>query len=88
MEYAISFVLGTLASQLQGGFLKDVPMSETTRRRLRFGVSLWACLICGVAVNYGAFLVDGEFDWESVLTNIGAAFISSQAYYNMHFRTK
>ena len=86
MEYAISFVLGIIGSRLQGNWFKNLKINEKTRIRLRYAISFVVCLACGVAVNYGAFLVDGEFDWESLLANVGTAFVSSQTYYNTYFR--
>lgn len=88
METTIALILGFLASRLQGNWFKNMNVSETWRIRIRYILSFVICVVCGVAVNYGTFLVDGQFSWESLLGNIGVAFAASQTYYNTYFRLK
>jgi len=82
MDQLISIALGWLSSYLQGNSTDELDP------RLRYAVSLGACVVAGflshgLQVWYGA-----GFDIQELLANIGIAFATSQSYYKLYFKGK
>ncbi len=88
MEQLLSAILGPLASQLQGNFLKKSKMDDKWKKRIRFGLSLAVCILGGFLIHIGRFWVDGQIEWNTLLANMGIMFATSQTYYNTYFKLK
>ena len=82
MEQLIALALGAAASYLQGEKLKDLPTWA------RYGFSLVACVVAGLAASLIPAMLNDGASKETILANIGAAFIASQTYYNGYFKLK
>lgn len=83
-------MLGLFASWVQGDFFKNLDISDTWRIRLRYSISLFASIAAGFGVYFYDLYTNGQMlnDVQTVLANIGAAFMGSQTYYNTYFRLK
>ena len=82
MDQLIALGLGALASWMQNG--KGGQLSK----RMRYFVSLTACVIAGFLVELLQYSQSGDFDMEHFLGSAGVAFASSQTLYNTYFKPK
>lgn len=82
METLLALIFGGIASFLQEG------TGGNLSRRIKFLISMGACVVAGgLATGYN-LLQSGTFDYEQILANIGTAFLASQALYNTYFKPK
>ena len=88
MEQIIAFLIGPIVSWLQGDTLSGYFKNKKTEKRVKYGLSVLTCVVCGALLHYGDYVVYGEFQWESLLANIGIMFATSQTYYNSYFKLK
>ena len=87
MEQVIALILGWASVHLQGNWLKN-KLSDSTRIRVRFFISLFISVLAGLLSTLPSLIQDGKLKWEDALMNIGVAFTTSQTYYNTYFRLK
>lgn len=81
MDNLIAIFLGFVASKIQG---EKGEFSLTPN--MRFAISVIACVLCGLATQTIDILIDGSFNTDELLGNIGSAFLMSQTFYRTYFK--
>ena len=88
VQEIISFALGFVAVKMQGFSFKDYFKNKKLEKIVRYGISLFVCMVGGLLIHLGDFYVSGEFNMNELLSNVGVMFATSQTFYNTYFRFK
>lgn len=82
MEPILATLLGVIASWLQG--YKGITKYSSY---VRFLIAVLTCFIAGAIPTIASYLNEPQaVNYEELMSNIGAAFIAGQVYYNLYFK--
>ena len=82
MDTLISFVLGAVASWVQG------KNGKSLGKVMRYVISVGSCVLAGFFASYIENIDTGGLTVDQVLSNIGASFLMSQTLYKTYFKAK
>ena len=74
MTETVSLILGAILPPII-----DLLTKKVTNSKIRFGISMFVCIIVGVIINYKTF------DLQNILGSVGIVFASAQVVYKTYW---